>query len=156
MTPSLAIPTDNIYKFSCLFGLALIIVAVFSLVSTYAATLDRKVKFSEIIIQLESKASRTEIENHVLELNTRLLDVTKANEKSINYAIGVICGIGIFLSLYGASNWYKKVQLLDDHLRRLQLQKLELEVAKLDMETESARLLLSKQSLMAMYQETGV
>jgi hypothetical protein len=156
MTPSLAIPTDNIYKFSCLFGLALIIVAAFSFITTYATTLDRKVKYSETIIQLESKGSRTKIENDVLELNTKLLDVTKTNEKNINYAIGVLFGLGFLLSYYGAENWYKKVQLRDDHLMQLQSQKLELEVAKLNLEIESGKLLLSKQSLLAMYQETGV
>ncbi|HSI42835.1 MAG TPA: hypothetical protein VK949_00700 [Methylotenera sp.] len=156
MTPSLAIPTDNIYKFSCLFGLALIIVAVFSLVSTYTATLDRKVKYAEILIALESKEPRTKIENHVLELNTKLLEVTKANEKNIYFAIGLILGIGMLLSYYGAANWYKKVQLRDDRLVQLQLQKLEIEVEKLSLEIESAKLLMSKQSLLAMYQETGI
>ncbi len=139
-----------------IFGLALIIVAAFSFITTYATTLDRKVKYSEIIIQLESKGSRSKVENDVLQLNTKLLDVTKTNEKNINYAIGVIFGFGFLLSFIGAESWYKKVQLRDDKLMQLQSQKLELEVAKLNLEIESSKLLLSKQSLFAMYQENGI
>ncbi len=42
MTPSLAIPTDNIYKFQCVAGPALIIVGFIAFLSAYTVSPDRK------------------------------------------------------------------------------------------------------------------
>lgn len=144
MTPSLAVPTDNIYKFACLFGLALILVSVFSFVTTYTADLDRKVRYSEIIIPLESKVPRTKVEDDLLAMNKKLLELTQANEKAANSMLGIVLGLGIALSVLGAHSWYKKLQERDDQLVQLQMQKLEAEVAKLNLEIESAIALTPK------------
>ena len=61
MIPSLPIATDNIYKFACLFGLAIIVASVLSFVSVYSSTLDRKVKLSEIILLFEAKGALTKV-----------------------------------------------------------------------------------------------
>jgi len=71
MTPSLPIPTDNIYKFACLFGLALIMASIFSYVSIYSSSLDRKVKHMEVIIPLEANSQRSKADNDLIELNKR-------------------------------------------------------------------------------------
>jgi len=131
MTPSFPIATDNIYKFTCLFGLALIIVSIFSFVSMYTASLDRKVKFMEIIIPLEAMVQRSKADNDLLELNKNLLAVTKENETVANKGVGVILGAGILLNLLGVFLWYRKIQLRDDKLAQLQIMKLEAEVSKL-------------------------
>ena len=80
MTPSLPVPTDNIYKFSCLFGLALIISSLFAFVSTYTSSLDRKIKYSEVVIPVEAKAQRSKVEDDMLAMNKKLIEVTKSNE----------------------------------------------------------------------------
>lgn len=77
MNPSLPIPTDNIYKFGCIFGLALIIVSAFSYVTMYTTTLDRKVRYSEVIIPLEGKSPRSKVEDDILVMNKKLLDVAR-------------------------------------------------------------------------------
>ena len=99
MNPNLPIPTDNIYKFSCLFGLALILVSVFSFASSYTTNLDRKVKYSEVVISLESKASKSKSEDDLLALNKRLLEVTTSNEKVLNSVLGAATAIGIAVDL---------------------------------------------------------
>lgn len=131
MTPSLSIATDNIYKFTCLFGLALIIVSILSFVSMYTASLDRKVKYMEVIIPLEGKVQRIKSEEDMLELNKKLLEVTQANEKTASAMVGIVISIGIILSVYGASRWYGQIQLRDDKLANLQIEKLEAEISKL-------------------------
>jgi uncharacterized membrane protein YidH (DUF202 family) len=131
MTPSLPIPTDNIYKFACLFGLALIVVSIFSYVSTYSSALDRKVKYMEVIIPLEAQAERSKVDDNRLELNQKLLDVTKENERAAKIGIEIILGIGTALSIFGAYNWYEKIHKRDDKLAQLQIEKLEAEVVKL-------------------------
>lgn len=139
MTPTFPIATDNIYKFTCLFGLALIIVSILSYVSMYTAALDRKVKYMEIIIPLEANAARSKAEDDLLEMNKKLLDVTKSNEKSANFGVSVILGFGISLSVLGALRWHRKIQVRDDKLAQLQIEKLEAEISKLRAELSSEK-----------------
>ncbi|HXU93297.1 MAG TPA: hypothetical protein VFP33_06520 [Gallionella sp.] len=137
MTPSLPIATDNIYKFTCLFGLALIVVAIFSFVSMYSASLERKVKYMEVVILLEAKEQRSKADDDLLEMNKKLLEIAKSNEKAGNTLVSAILGIGIALSAYGAFLWHGKIQLRDDKLAQLQIEKLEVEISKLQGESAS-------------------
>lgn len=134
MTPSLPVATDNIYKFVCLFGLALIISSIFTFVSTYTASLDRKVKYSEAIIPLEAKAQRSKAEDDLLAMNKKLIEITKSNENAVGTIIIVILAVGISLSVSGAQMWYSTIQKRDDMLAALQREKLELEIQKLRLE----------------------
>lgn len=138
MTPSLPIPTDNIYKFSCIFGLALIVASIFSYVSIYVSSLDRKAKYMEVIIPLEDKAERSKAENNLLELNNKLIEIVKSNEKTAADVLGSVIGIGIVLSAYGAWNWRQKIQTRDDKIAELQIDKLKAEVDKLRAEIANA------------------
>jgi hypothetical protein len=131
MTPSLSISTDNIYKFSCLFGLALIISSIFAFVSIYTSSLDRKIRYSETVIPLDAKEHRSKSEDDLLALNKKLIEVTKSNEHTTEIVLAVFLGIGISLSIYGGHSWYHKIQYRDDRLAALQLEKLEVEIAKL-------------------------
>ena len=131
MTPSLPVATDNIYKFACLFGLALIVSSMFAFVSTYTTSLDRKIKYSEAIIPLEAKVQRTKAEDDLLSMNKKLIEVTKSNEDAAGIVIVVILLVGISLSIAGAQMWYSTIQKRDDRLAALQQEKLELEIEKL-------------------------
>ena len=126
------IPTDNIYKFSCLFGLVLIVSAIFSFVSSYSSSLDRKVKYSESVIPLEAKADRTRAEEELLAMHKKLIAVTKANEEAANWVIAIVFTIGSLLSGFGAWKWHQVVQRRDDRIAELQLRKLTAEVAHLE------------------------
>jgi hypothetical protein len=139
MTPSLPVPTDNIYKFSCLFGLVLIVVSVFSFVSVYNSSLESKIKYNEAIITLEAKPQRSKEENERLEMNKKLIEVTKANENMADTVLGVVAALGIMLCGFGGYDWFQKVQKRDDRFMQLQLEKLEAEVAKLNFEVRQAK-----------------
>lgn len=136
MTPSLPLPTDNVYKFACLFGLTLIVVAIFSFVSIYASSLDQKIKYSAVVIPLEAKENRTKSEEDLLTLHKRLIEVTQSNEKTANIAVLLVLIVGVGSSVAGAQYWYTKIQIRDDKLAQLQLEKVELEVANLRHEAE--------------------
>lgn len=131
MSPSLPVPTDNVYKFACIFGLALIIVSVFSFSTIYTSSLDRKVGYGEIIIALEAKDKRSKEEEDQLALKKMLLEITRENEKAANSALSAILGVAIAISGLGAHGWYGKVQKRDDKIADLQIAKLEHEIAKL-------------------------
>lgn len=132
MQPSVPIPTDNIYKFACLFGLALIVSAIFSFVASYSSSLDRKVRYMEIVIPLEAKTEKSKTEEDLLAMNRKLISVTKENEQAATVAISAVLVAGLLLSLYGATRWHQIVQKRDDQLAELQLRKLAAEVARLE------------------------
>lgn len=135
MQPSLPVPTDNIYKFSCLFGLVLIVSAVIAFASVYSSSLERKIVYVQAVIALESKAERTKQEEENLKLNRLLIDVTKQNENLANIAFGIIIAVGLCLSGSGAMQWHRTIQRRDDQLAELQIQKLQAEIAKIQSET---------------------
>lgn len=135
MTPSLIIPNDNIYKFACLFGLALIIVSIFAFVSVYTSSLDKIVKYSETITYLEAKAEPSKIDLDVVKMNRDLIALTNKNKDAGILASALPAGLGIFLSFYGAIKWYNVIQPRDDKIVSLQIAKLEAEIAKLKSET---------------------
>lgn len=139
MTPSLAVPTDNIYKFACLFGLALIVVSIISFVSIYTSSLDRKIRYAEIVIRVEAEPQRSKADDDLLTLNKTLLSVTKENERLASSVIAVVLSIGVLLSAFGAHRWHNKVQQRDDKLAQLQLEKLEAEIAKLKLEAAAVQ-----------------
>lgn len=134
MQPSLPVPTDNIYKFSCLFGLVLIVSGIFAFVTSYTASLDRKVKYFEVILPLEAKSERTKAEESLLEMNKKLVDVTKSNELAADVLIAVVLVAGSTLSIFGASKWHLVYQRRDDEIADLQRRKLLAEVSQLESE----------------------
>lgn len=136
MTPNIAPPTDNIYKFACLFGLALVISSIFSFISIYSSALDRKIEYSKILIPLEAKEQRTKAEESMLAMNKKLIDVTKSNEQFANGLIAVALAAGLSLSWYGASKWYSNIQARDDMQSLLQIEKMRAEINKLKLEAK--------------------
>jgi len=85
----------------------------------------------EVIIPLEAKAERNKGENDLLELNKKLIEVSKSNERSATTMMETALVMGIVLSLFGAYNWYEKIHKRDEKLAQLQIEKLEAEVAKI-------------------------
>lgn len=132
MQPNLTVATDNIYKFTCLFGLALVITSIFSYLSVYSSTLDKKVQLLEKQLVLNEKKKKTKVDEGALEITNKLLEITKANEKNAYYGIVLLLLIGVFLSLFGAYQWATKIQIRDDEIARLQEVKLLAEISVLN------------------------
>lgn len=132
MQPTVPVPTDNIYKFACLFGLALVIAAIFSYVAVYASSLDRKVKYAEAVIMLEAKQDRSKVETDLLALNQRLLKITKSNEGAAFGVVAFVLLSGVALAMFGSMRWFGHVQKRDDQIAQLQLRKLAAEVRVLE------------------------
>jgi len=119
----LPIPTDNIYKFYALFGLTLLITSMFSSIYFNEKTNDLVYKYA---IELDSiEKTRTQQNFEVFEkLLNKKITVAVSNRKTANYILGVTCGIGIWLALYGFGKWHKEIQPLHDELLKLQVAKL--------------------------------
>lgn len=128
MNPSLPIPTDNIYKFACLFGLALIVASIFSFAAVYSSSLERKMQYFQSAVVLETKIEKSKEDGELLKLNNRMIEVTKENERTVANLVGLVVGFGIFISIWGAYKWLTLIQVRDDRLANLQLEKLQAEV----------------------------
>lgn len=127
---SLPIPTDNLYKFACLFGLTLIVVAVFGMISINNAEVERVVRMIESTHSAAMKQDRVAAEGAVA------LFENVSNATRIPYAIATLAltftlALGCSISVVGAIFWKQKVQKRDDLMAELQLKKLEAEVAQL-------------------------
>ena len=91
----------------------------------------------EIAIPLEAKVQRSKAEDETLGLNKKLIDVTNENQQVASTSISILLCFGIILSTIGAQQWHQKVQLRDDKLAILQIEKLEAEILKLRAELAS-------------------
>jgi len=136
MNPSVSVPTDNIYKFMCLFGLAIIVVSIFSFASVYSNNLDKKIFYYEKLNNLEKIESKSKLEEDSYKMYTSLVEITNKNEKYFNKFIGIVMGFGCVLSVIGFYKWFSITQKRDDKIADLQMQKIEIELYKLKIEKQ--------------------
>lgn len=132
MTPSLSVPTDNIYKFASLFGLALIVVSMLGFIAQYTSALESKTRYAQAIALHSTKDPRSKFDDEMIALNTRLLEVTRSNERMASWFVGGVAGIGVVVGLWGLGRWNNTVQKRDDQIADLQLRKLKTEVEMLE------------------------
>jgi hypothetical protein len=129
---SVPLPTDNIYKFTCLLGVAIILAGLAATYGVYNEALSVKARLISEISQLQSEAASSPRHHDELALKNKLLDVTKNNEQMYVWIIGGAMALGVVLIAFGATRWYRIVQVRDDRIAELQLRKLELEVAAME------------------------
>lgn len=131
MESRIPIPTDNIYKFYALFGLALFIFCIGAILYVNSST--NELVFSAVpeYESLESIEHPTALETAKKQFIEKRINVAVADRKFLEKAIGVILGISILLMIYGFRKWHLKVQPVQDETARLQLEKLRLEVGAL-------------------------
>lgn len=131
MSQKVPIPTDNIYKFYALFGLALLFVCVIGFVSIYNASLDRSLEIYqefEILKKIENPSDSQSIRIEVLD---KLNEIIPANKDFYMTVINGAAGFCITLICFGFWQWQFKVQPLQDELLAKQLEKTELEIKAL-------------------------
>ncbi len=131
-TPAVPLPTDNIYKFVCLFGLTLVVAGIVAGIAAYATSLDKKTQLLAEIIELESIDKPSALEEKRLALKRRILEVVRSNERLFVWCTAALIGIGGLCVAGGGTKWYRDIQMRDDKVADLQLRKLALEVAALE------------------------
>lgn len=132
MTPSLSVPTDNIYKFASLFGLALLIASILGFIAHYSTSLEAKSRYVQIISMHNSKEPKSQFDHDMITLNEKLLQVAQKNQRTMSFYVGGVGGLGLAASLWGFWRWRYRVQTRDDAIADLQLRKLRAEVASLE------------------------
>lgn len=124
MESKIPLPTDNIYKFYALFGLALLITSIIGAVSVSTSTND---KLHSLVKEYESIPVPKE-KSELAKVIEKRLEVQVSNKKFFSQVLGAIIGVAIWLMGYGFWQWHTKIQPKQDEYFELQLQKLRREV----------------------------
>jgi hypothetical protein len=136
MIPNISGPTDNIYKFIALFGLALLISSILALVYTYDKYFDRG--YSDLL-ELEVLKARTVLSSDdnikMVTLQNKLNTDQDNKETFKNYLMSCIGG-SISIALLGCYFWLRKVQPKQDKLLDLQIEKMKREIQVIEKQLE--------------------
>jgi hypothetical protein len=134
MTPTIPIPTDHVYKFHALCGLAFLISSTIGAVyftEYFNERIGKNYLKWEI---LNKKGNPSQEEESEKDLLAKSLKVDQSNRKFVPRALSVPAGIGALMMIYGFTAWHRRVQPNQDKLIELQIQKLEREILVLDQE----------------------
>ncbi|WP_415904574.1 hypothetical protein ACMXYW_14945 [Neptuniibacter sp. QD48_55] len=136
MTPGFSIPTDNIYKFYALLGLALVLSSMLSFVYVYDASRAKTLEWSEEIMILEQKEELSVSGEERKELLEALVKVEEENKNFYMYVLNLALGAGIGIALIGLIIWQFSVQPRSDRLIELQIKSLEMEIEGKDKKSD--------------------
>lgn len=135
MESNIPVPTDNINKFYAIFGLIFIVSCVLGDIYLLKETAYLSCSTNLKLATLQSKDSLTKEE----EMKKNTLEYLKNFTKLANgvYHGWLLAGMifGAVLMLYGFFKWHYDVQPQQDKLLKLQISKLEKEIAALDYDT---------------------
>ncbi len=125
MQPNVPVPTDSLYKFSALFGLALIISAVFIGAYVHVNVNDKFYRYVDVYYgpSKRDEADEAKFKKHI----EAQVEELKSSTTIAMYGIGGGLGAGIMLCIYGFGRWIK-IQPLHDELLELQVAKTRMEV----------------------------
>lgn len=126
MEPKLPLPTDSLYKFCALFGLALMIAGMALFV------INLNTSNARITLNAEAYYSVSDDDPYKGErqkMYQNRIDVTRKDQEFYKPAIGAIIGAGLAISMFGFTVWGLRVQPIQLKMLELEKEKLELEVA---------------------------
>jgi hypothetical protein len=101
--------------------------------AVYNDALETKVRLlTELAITPSTVDNSASAPSSLTALKRKLLTTTQRNEQFYAWVIGLSMGVGFLFIAFGATRWYKVVQLRDDKIADLQCRKLELEVREME------------------------
>jgi thiol:disulfide interchange protein len=126
MQPNVPVPTDNLYKFKALFGLVLLITALFCANAIGDRTSELRIRAAKEAAALPLKPTYRQLQ--YIEILER--GATRSTWVTIGLAVlfGLSGGAGAIASIRGFKQW-AKIQPLHDELLRLQVEKARRELA---------------------------
>lgn len=134
MNNRVPIPTDNIYKFYALFGLALLITSVFAFLSVYNSHRAMAYEIYQEVELLKKIAEPTNEQSIRLEILISKSEIDAKNKKFYMSVVGLMFGLSLSLMFIGFLAWHLKIQPLQDKLKERELEKIELEIKLLKQE----------------------
>lgn len=124
MYSKIPLPTDNVYKFYALFGLALLMFGLASILYVNKATNDFMATAYVDLEELKSQAilkPRDEARKRILE---RQVEVAKNDKEFFLSGAAGVAAIGTLAMVLGFTRWQLRIQPVQDEIADLQLAKL--------------------------------
>jgi len=132
------VPTDNIYKFYALFGLALFITGVVTMVTLHNSFSEQAaLRFVEIEAMKAIVQPTPEQVARLTVLNRQ--DESASGERNFYHRLlAYLFAVSIGATIYGFAVWHRKIQPVQSAIAEQQLEKLKLENAALRRAAERA------------------
>jgi hypothetical protein len=134
MESRIPVPTDNIFKFSALFGLLLFVFACGSLLymnATSNATIMVSIPELEALKELADPSRSDKAKIAILE---RKIEITKTDRNFYSIAIGGLLLVAVVAMVYGFQRWHSQIQPVLDETAKVQLEIAKLQLDKLQRE----------------------
>lgn len=135
MQSKVPLPTDNIYKFYALFGLALSLALVYAFVNMHQSFNERAYKRYIDLEVLNSYEKLTPVQKATKAILENQKKIDASDKKTLIYAIGGTLGISILLIISGFYQWSSKIQPQQDKIIEMQIKKMALEIKALNKQT---------------------
>lgn len=129
MVPSLPVPTDNLWKFSALFGLALIVSSITGI--TYVHQSTNELIYASVVdrARLEMLQQADPVARSKIAVIDKKLEIAASDKPVLSFALTALLSAGLVISGWGFYNWWR-YQPIQDRLLELQIAKAEREERK--------------------------
>lgn len=128
MKSTLSIPTDNLYKFKAVFGLAIIIASLLAIVITYNTLDQREFSIDVERIKLENSNINSKHEAALINIYKQYSSTSYAVMLTVLTIASFSILFGFFFSMSGFLDW-KDLQKDEDDIRKTKLQLLKKELS---------------------------
>jgi hypothetical protein len=136
MLPSVLIATDNIYKFTALFGLVVMISSAFALLYLVKVNYEFGVENINEYELLKVKGNLSQAESIRKDALEQILRLRTFGTKAFAYSLDFLFVAGALICFFGFYGWHKKVQPKQDELLDLQIEKMKREIQVLEKQLE--------------------
>ncbi|MBR9882296.1 MAG: hypothetical protein GYB21_00960 [Oceanospirillales bacterium] len=143
MEPKLPIPTDSLYKFGALFGLALTIASMAFFVVNVNTANDRINQYREAIFEIDNSDDQNKSLRIMAYQNQ--IEAAKSDHRLYAKVLSGMMGVGAGFACIGFFIWAYQVQPIQLEMLRLEKQKLALEVSLLEQKLTTDKAPIPKQ-----------
>lgn len=120
MQPNIPLPTDNLYKFTALFGLVLVVSSIFGIVLTGRSANNQIFDAAKEYALVDPELSPAK--KAYAEALVKKAAIASEDRDVLTKALAMPLTVGVLLSFWGFTRW-RKIQPLHDELLRLQVEK---------------------------------
>ncbi|MBL1274531.1 MAG: hypothetical protein COB30_000425 [Ectothiorhodospiraceae bacterium] len=132
MNSSLSIPTDNIFKFYAIFGLALLISSIIGASIIITSSNERVISYYEKIHSLKKDGKINNNEKELSDRYEQIIQTIITDRKFHGSSLMAIFLIGAIISIFGFINWHRKYQSKQNDLLDLQIEHMKKEISQKD------------------------
>lgn len=130
MDSRIPLPTDNVFKFYALFGLALFISGMLGFAYVSTSTNDQVHQFVRELNGLDKHSVDTPAGQALRTVLERRIEASVKNREFFVQALGLQIGVAVCLMAFGFWRWHTVIQPKQDEMTDLHIKKLKAEIER--------------------------